>query len=254
MSISSLSFDIQPLESQTLGRDNFSIKKESLPFTIRVVSNAADLEKAVRIRHAAYMRHVPNFARDLRSAESSDSDPGVIVLLAESKLDASPVGTMRIQTNEFSPLALEETIALPDEMQGKRLAEASRLGVTHERVGRMVTMALFKAYFLYCQRQRIDSMVITARFPVDRHYDRLLFQDIFPNLGYVPIKHVGNMPHRIMSLQVGAAHDLWLEAKHPLFDFMINTYHKDINVGSTTVYQPQVQPRPQTAAPAAMTA
>jgi hypothetical protein len=118
----------------------------------------------------------------------------------------------------------------------------------------MVTMALFKAYFLYCQRQRIDAMVITARFPVDRHYDRLLFQDIFPDLGYVPIKHVGNMPHRIMSLQVGAAHDLWLEAKHPLFDFMINTYHQDINVGSTTVYQPRLSQRPRAAEPAAMTA
>jgi hypothetical protein len=217
--------------------DDISMKEEALPFTIRVVSNVSDLEKAVRIRHAAYMRHVPNFAQSLRGPEEADSEEGVIVLLAESKFDGSAIGTMRIQTNEFAPLALEHSVQLPKWMNDKRLAEASRLGVTHERVGRMVTTALFKAYFLYCQKQRVDWMVITARSPVDRHYDRLLFKDVNPELGYVPFKHVGNMPHRVMSFQIAAAYDLWLEARHPLFNFVFRTYHRDIDVGTATVYQ-----------------
>jgi hypothetical protein len=235
---------------------NVAMRTESLPFTIRVVSNVHDLERAVRIRHAAYMRHVPDFGRDLRIPEATDTEPGVAVLLAESKLDKTPIGTMRIQTNEFSPLALEENLTLPDWLQGKRLAEASRLGVTHERVGRMVTMALFKAYYLYCQRQRIDWMVITARFPVDRHYERLLFKDVYPDLGYVPIKHVGNISHRVMSLQVGAAQDLWMDTSHPLLDYMVHTYHKDINVATTTIYEqrPRQEAPAVATSPAAMTA
>jgi hypothetical protein len=217
-----------------------SMKSESLPFTIRVVSNVSDLEKAVRIRHAAYMRHVPQFAESLRVPEGSDAEDGVIVLLAESKFDGAPVGTMRIHTNEFAPLPLEQAVTLPEPLDGKRLAEATRLGVTQERVGRMVTTSLFKAFFLYCQKHHVDRMVIAARSPVDRHYDRLLFKDVYPELGYVPFKHVGSMPHRVMSFDVAAAYDLWLKEKHPLFNFVFRTYHQDIDVSTITLYQSRV--------------
>jgi hypothetical protein len=238
-------------ERKNLKLDMVAMKAESLPFTIRVVSNAGDLEKAVRIRHAAYMRHVPAFAQALKMPERSDSEQGVVVLLAESKFDGSPIGTMRIQTNEFNPLTLEQSVTLPRSLANQRLAEATRLGVTQERVGRMVTTALFKAFFLYCQKQRIDWMVITARSPVDRHYDRLMFRDVDPEIGYIPFKHVGNMPHRVMSFEVGAAHDLWLSAQHPLFNFVFRTYHADIDVSAATVYETRI-PNPVATTNAAM--
>ena len=87
---------------------------EILPFTVKLVRNRAELNKAVSIRHSAYARHIPAFAESLRTPESADSEPGVVVLLAESKLDGSSMGTMRIQTNEFKPLRLEQSVALPD--------------------------------------------------------------------------------------------------------------------------------------------
>jgi hypothetical protein len=214
-----------------------AMKEEALPFTIRVVSNIRDLEKAVRIRHAAYMRHVPGFAQELTLPENSDSEQGVVVLLAESKFDGSPVGTMRIQTNDHKPLSLEQSVALPEAYRTRRLAEATRLGVTQERVGRMVTTALFKAFFLYCRQNRIDHMVITARSPVDRQYDRLLFTDVYPELGYIPFKHVGGMPHRVMALDVNGAERLWSQARHPLLNFILHTFHEDINVVGTSLYQ-----------------
>lgn len=214
-----------------------AMKEEALPFTIRVVSNIRDLEKAVRIRHAAYMRHVPGFAQELTLPEKSDSEQGVVVLLAESKFDGSPVGTMRIQTNDYKPLSLEQSVALPEAYRTRRLAEATRLGVTQERVGRMVTTALFKAFFLYCRQNRIDHMVITARSPVDRQYDRLLFTDVYPELGYIPFKHVGGMPHRVMALDVNGAEKLWSQARHPLLNFILHTFHEDINVVGTSLYQ-----------------
>ena len=84
--------------------------EELLPFTVSVVGDRAQLSKAVQIRHAAYARHVPVFAESLRAPESTDCEDGVVVLLAESKLDGSPLGTMRIQTNEFSPLSVEQSV------------------------------------------------------------------------------------------------------------------------------------------------
>lgn len=233
---STQSVSMNPQE-RVFNMDDKEMKEERLPFTIRVVRNVEELKKAVRIRHAAYMRHVPNLAQSLAVPESADSEEGVVVLLAESKLDGSPIGTMRIQTNEFKPLTLEQSVVLPTSLSTRRLAEATRLGVTHERVGRIVTTALFKAFYLYCMQNRVEWMVVTGRAPVDRQYDRLLFKDVYPELGYIPCQHVGNMPHRVMSLEVDAVKELWAAAQHPLFNFFFTTFHEDINVHGTSLYQ-----------------
>lgn len=209
--------------------------EERLPFTIRLVRNKEDLRKAVLIRHSAYGRHVPQFAETLRLPEPADSEDGVVVLLAESKLNGAPVGTMRIQTNRFKPLSVEQSLCLPDWLQGRSTAEATRLGVTGERIGRLVKTALFKAYYQYCVHAGIDWMVITARSPLDRQYERLMFKDIYPGMGYVPIRHVGNMPHRVMSFSVSDARRNWREANHPLFDYVFRTNHSDINVNPVQI-------------------
>lgn len=210
-----------------------TLPEELLPFTVRLVRNEADLNKAVQIRHAAYARHLPDFAETLKTAETDDVENGVVVLLAESKVDGSPLGTMRIQTNQYKPLSLEQSIALPEWLKARTLAEATRLGVTNEKGGRLVTTVLFKAYFQYCQQTGIEWMVITARAPVDRTYDRLMFNDVFPEAGYIPIHHVGNLPHRVMSFNVETAEERWAAAKHPMFNFIFRTTHPDIQLDST---------------------
>lgn len=204
---------------------------ERLPFTVRLVRSEEDLHKAVHIRHSAYARHVPAFADTLRKPEAYDTMDGVVVLLAESKLDGTPLGTMRIQTNAFRPLTLEQSVDLPDWLRARPMAEATRLGVTEQLQGRAVKTILFKAFFLYCVQQQIEWMVITARTPIDRQYERLLFSDVDPTRGYVPLQHVGNLPHRIMSFEVGSAERRWAANKHPLFDFIFRTHHVDIDLG-----------------------
>lgn len=87
---------------------------ERLPFTIRRVETESDLLKAVRIRHAAYTRHVPEFARTLLHPEAADYEHDTIVLLAESRLDGTPLGSTRIRTNLFRLLGVEESVVLPD--------------------------------------------------------------------------------------------------------------------------------------------
>lgn len=211
-----------------------AMTQEYLPFTVKLVRDEDDLSKAVSIRHSAYARHLPDFAETLKAPESADAEDGVVVLLAESKLDGSPLGTMRIQTNQFKPLCLEQSIVLPDWLKARRLAEATRLAVTNERGGRLVTTVLFKAYFQYCQQIGIEWMVVAGRAPVDRQYDRLLFDDVFPGRGYVPLVHASNLPHRIMSFNVETAEDRWIAANHPLLGFMCHTHHPDINIGGNS--------------------
>ena len=217
--------------------------EEVLPFTVRLVGDDQDLDKAVQIRHSAYARHLPDFAETLKTPESTDTDNGVVVLLAESKLDGSPLGSMRIQTNEFKPLSVEQSIKLPDWLDGQRLAEATRLGVTDGKGGRLVTTVLFKAFYLYCKLVNIDWMVVTGRSPMDRQYSRMLFEDVFPDAGFIPLAHVGNLPHRVMYSKVETAEARWTAANNPLFDFAFRTYHPDIELGERRA--PRFSPRPK---------
>lgn len=201
---------------------------ERLPFSVRVVTDAQALQKAVHIRHLAYARHVPDLARTLLEPEQADFSTSSVVLLAESRLDGSALGTMRIQTNANGPLALERSLALPDALGNSVLAEATRLGVSEGRVGTLVKTALFKAFYLYCLRNDVDWMVVAGRAPVDRQYRRLLFDDVYPDLGYIPLRHAGNLPHRVMKFEVRTAQERWAAVRHPMFKFMVETHHPDI--------------------------
>ncbi len=204
--------------------------EERLPFTVRIVRSEQELEKAVFVRHSAYDRHVPAVAALLERAEAADCEPGTVVLLAESKLDGSPLGTMRIQTNRFRPLTLQQSIELPAWLQGTSQAEATRLGVALGRVGRLVKTALFKAYWEYCLMEDIEWMTIAARSPLDRQYEALLFQDVVPGGEFIPMRHAGNIPHRVLAFNVPAAEKNWRQAGHPLCGFVFDTKHPDIDL------------------------
>ncbi|MGP1678529.1 MAG: hypothetical protein ACTS6J_15415 [Burkholderiales bacterium] len=204
--------------------------EERLPFTIRVVRGDDALQKAVTIRQAAYGRHVPEFAAKLALPEPNDHDQGSVVLLAESRLDGSPLGTMRIQTNRFRDLAIEQSVELPMWLKNRSMAEATRLGIDLGRTGRVVKIALFKALYQYCVEAKIEWMVISARRPLDRQYEALLFEDLFPGQLF-PMRHVNDIPHRILAFDIPGARARWEEAEHPLLGFMCHTYHPDIDLG-----------------------
>ncbi|MFC5474081.1 hypothetical protein [Paraherbaspirillum soli] len=219
---------IQSLQPNSHSQGAQAKPEQRMPFTIRVVDDERALRKAVNIRQAAYGRHLPELAEKMGAFEHADLESGVVVLLAESKLDGASLGTMRIQNNRYQPLAVEHSVSLPDWLQGGTLAEATRLGVAGGQVGKVVKTMLFKAFFQYCIAQNIDWMVITARAPLDRQYEALLFQDAFPGQGFMPMRHVGNLPHRVLALEVATAEARWQAAAHPLLGFMCELHHPDL--------------------------
>jgi hypothetical protein len=201
-----------------------------LPFTVRLVQGESALQKAVALRHVAYARHLPEFAETLRFPEPADQEQGVVILLAESKVDGAALGTMRIHTNAYKPLPLESSVELPEWLHIAKLAEATRLAVTRDRAGQLVKTVLFKTYFQYCQALKIEWLVIAGRAPVDRQYDRLMFTEVFPDRGYVPLRHAGNLPHRIMYFHIATAENLWKLTRHPLYKFVCKINHPDTKI------------------------
>lgn len=204
---------------------------ELLPFTVRPVRTEADLRKAVAVRQAAYARHLPEFARSLEQPEAADHDGDTVILLAESKADGSALGSVRIQTNFRQALHVEESVDLPLWLASQRLAEVTRLGIVEGRIGRQVKLALIKACFEHCEHNGVDTAVVSGRAPIDRQYEQLLFTDVFASREPVILRHVGNMPHRIMYFDIASGQERWKAARHPLLDFFCHTRHPDIDLG-----------------------
>lgn len=206
---------------------------EHLPFTVNIVENSSDLQKAIEIRHRAYARHVPEFAETLRFPEAADHAQDTVVVLAQSRLDFSPLGTLRIQKNDRNPLPVEQSVRLPTWATESHLIEISRLGVVTGILGRVVKAALMKAAYLYCVENRIDWVIATGRNPIDRQYEGMLFKDVFPELGFMPIAHVGNIPHRVMALPIPELAELWSSRDHVLSKFFFSTQHPGISIQSS---------------------
>lgn len=214
----------------SLSDSEMSIREERIAFTVRIVSSEQDMNKAVGIRHAAYARHMPEFAERLRAPESMDGAPGVVVLLAESKLDGTALGTLRIQTNAHTPLKVEQSVGLPLWMRDRPLAEVTRLGITSGTAGRLVKMVLIKAAFEYCEFDEIEWAIVAARPPLDRQYSQLMFEEIDPDQGLVPLRHVDNILHRVMAFEIETGHQRWSDANHPMLNFFSYTNHPDIEL------------------------
>jgi hypothetical protein len=78
-------------------------------------------------------------------------------------------------------------------------------------------------------------MVITARAPLDRQYAALLFKDVFGEREYIPMRHVGNIPHRVLAFEVGTAWARWSAQSHPLLNFMCGIHHPDIDISEDSL-------------------
>ncbi len=238
---------LRPTRMDALNR--LATNEERLPFWVRLVRNEADLRKAVHIRHAAYARHVPDLAHQLQEPEATDYEDGVVVLLAESKLDGSPLGTARIQSNRFRALSVEQSVELPAWMDGMHLAEVTRLGIVGGTMGRLVKTVLIKAAFQYCERQGIEQAIAAGRAPIDRHYEQLLFEDLFPAKGFIPLAHAGNLPHRVMAFDIDTGPARWQQAQHPALNFFCHTRHPDIDMGPVPLHGLPAGSKPAVVAP-----
>lgn len=202
----------------------------SLPFAVRIARTDDQLKKAIALRSEAYGRHVPDLGNTLKSLERLDLSPDSVVILAESKVTSEVVGTMRIQTNFHAPIAFETTVRLPESHTRRPLATVSRLAVKAGPQGRFVKLALFKSLYQYCMAKQVQRIVIGARPPLDRHYLALGFQDIFSSTMLFPLPTADNLPHRLLSFDVMSAERRWHQMAHPLYRFMLQRFHPDIEI------------------------
>lgn len=209
-----------------------NLPSEILPFVVRVATEQ-DMDRIAALRAATYGKHLPELAGKLREPEACDTELGCEVIVAAAKLDGSLLGTLRTHANVFKPLPLQSSIRLPEKFQDMRMVEATRLCVMGHSNSSMVRSALFKALFQYCNAQKVDWIMAVGRRPIDRIYDALLFSDVADSGKFYPMAHVNGVPHRVMGLR-SATQANWAAAQHPLYRFVFETHHADIDLSESS--------------------
>lgn len=141
------------------------------------------------------------------------------------------------------------------------MPKASQRRVNHGDQFAKELMHVFMNFFSghdsgYAIAQHLDlriavACVISGRAPLDRLYQRWLFEDVFPNGGYIALSHAGNIPHRIMSANLHTSQARWECAKHPLLEFMRGTIHPDLEFDPTLIPSARYTEAPWRAFPAA---
>lgn len=204
-----------------------------LPFVMKLVRTEAQLRKVRELRAVAYGHHLPHLADQLRMPDSLDKSPGTVIFLAEDKLTGEAIGTARLQSNTHMPLLLEGSVTIPPELKRSALTEITRFSVRPGYNQFVTRQALIKACYLYCCAMQLPVILIGARRPLDRIYESLGYVDIFEPGQKFPLLHAGGIEHRILKFDVYGAERHWHAQQHPLYGFMFQTYHPDIQVFSS---------------------
>jgi hypothetical protein len=214
----------------------------TLGFSLRIVESQQDLLDACAIRAQAYGRHMPEMGQRLAEPDALDFDRGTTVFLCRDKNTGQATGTMRIQSSTHGPVMMEHSVALPAWLTDAKRAEVTRLAVP-VGVDPLTRLCLWKASYLFCMANDLRWMVIGARNEaLIRNYRRLGFQDVFGQDELMPLAHTGGVLHRILAFDVSMAERAWALAKHPLYAFMVNTVHADLQLEPPLVPSPARSP------------
>lgn len=210
-----------------------------LPFWIAKAQCDKELELAAKVRKVAYAKHLPQFGDQLGVPDQDDRNPDCTVLLAYSKLDGSCIGTVRIQIAAERTLRLEDSFALPKALRAGRIAEVSRLAIPVRSNGLALRLMLIKAAYWYARANLVDRCFLCVRFPVDRQYRRFDLNDVMHGNEFVPMKHIGMIPHRVLWFDVFNIEARWLLSANPLHSVYFANSHPDLleDIQSRTLLQ-----------------
>lgn len=202
----------------------------NLTFSLGPARDWDDLVDVCRVRAQSYGHHVDSMRTSMLQPDDIDLMPTTAVFLCRDKASGTPVGTARVQVSLRGPLLIDGSVTLPDDMQTQSRAEITRLSAV-PGADPLVKLALMKAGYLYCLANQTRWLVIGARNDaLIRQYRRLGFSDLQDGGQSVPLDYAGGLPHRILRFDVTGAERAWSAMSHPLYPFMVETVHPDIQL------------------------
>ena len=213
-----------------------------LDFSVRIATPGTDLADVADLRARAYGHHLPGIATAMAAPDAADTAPGATVLLCRDKASGRAIGSARIQRNHPQPLPIESSLALPPGLADLPRAEITRLAIA-PGASALVRPMLVKACWLAAVASQIRLLVIGARSPaLVRIYRGLGFTALTDADAPVPLAHAGHLPHHVLSFDVVGAERRWHAVQHPLYGFMVETWHPDLQLIAETAPAPLPMP------------
>jgi len=201
-----------------------------LDFTVRIAAPGRDLDDVADLRARACGHHLPGLATAMAAPDAADTAPGATVLLCRDKATGQAVGSARLQRNHPRPLPIEASVALPAPLAALPRAEITRLAIA-PGASPLVRPMLVKACYLAAMASQVRLLVIGARSPALVRICRGLgFADALDGAEPVPLAHAGGLAHHVLAFDVVGAERRWQAVRHPLYGFMVETWHPDLQL------------------------
>ena len=229
LSVEPSRFNLRVVPPVPLPRTPSRLVEASLPFTVDVVSSEAQLLRVQALRALAYGHHLPGLAASFSRPDPFDLEPDTTLFCVEDKLSGSLVGSARIQMNRRQPLQIERSLRLPSHLEGRLLAEITRLTVL-PGYNYPVRMALVKACHIFCIGVQIGGVLAGSRRSLLRQYKNLGFMDLFEDERLVALAYAGGLEHRILFRDTVTSEAESRANNHPDHSFVFRTYHPDIRI------------------------
>ncbi|MEZ5649079.1 MAG: hypothetical protein R3E87_00855 [Burkholderiaceae bacterium] len=174
-----------------------------LPFEIRRVARAAELEAVVQQRIAGYRLGSRKSAID-----AFDFADNCIVLGAFDKENGQCLGSIRLVLGDRGPNEITAFVAFDEPWRTLTKIEARRFVVPRTIYSMKVKVMLMKALYAVAESQRIGAIVATSAEGLASTYRMMHFQDLQP--GGLTVRPPGaRKPATVVAIEVGKLKGLW---------------------------------------------
>jgi len=200
---------------------------------VRRAQTCEDLEKVFEVRWQGYKKYY-NSKDD--NTDNFDFSPQAILFLAEDE-QHKPVGTLRILDRRYGSIELDQFIDVDSLLSEdeKSCVEATRFSIPNHPDSKLIKLLLWKSALIYCQINRINSVIKSVRPCAARAYRSLLFENVGP-AGIYNHTLLGNLEHHTYKLNISKKQNLMKEYNRSLYNFLFVENHQNINVDDRIVY------------------
>lgn len=204
--------------------------RPSLPkIRIRLARTEGQIQQAVGVRYQAYAERLSGLASDVAIKEDLDRTVDPVILLAENALTAEVVGTARLNSGPGVRDLLAQ-IDLPAHYHGERLGYFSRMAAIGDpTTKRIVRGLLHKSLLKVCVAKQVDRMLLLVGDVRSKLYAPWGFKPVFSKTLLTPAMLHGRSVN-LYELETRKAEEMAKELGQPLYKFLFQTYHEEIEI------------------------
>jgi N-acyl amino acid synthase FeeM len=204
---------------------------------VRKAENKEDLIRLFEVRWKGYSKY---FNSREEIVDKFDFATNVTLLLAEND-QHNTVGTLRILNRGYGSIELDEFVdvdsLLPEGEE--RCAEVTRFSIPTHPQAKSVKFLLWKAFLLYCLKNKINIILISGSPVVARAYRSLFFEEAGPS-GIYYHRNLGNLEHRCFMCNIAQKSHILKEKNRPLYDFFFEEDHPNINKSCYPIFNKNI--------------